>query len=136
MKTVFLLLALVTSVANAQLLDVYSDTAKNLNFTGRVNMAKAANIPTASVVDLSSAAGNLVHIVGSTTITSFGTPSQAGICRDVIFDNIVAITYNASTLVIPGNTTLTAQAGDHAFICADSATKWIILDLIRQATAP
>lgn len=133
MKRLFLALALVLSTAvGAQVLD---DSAVNLKFTGRLNLAKATSINSNSVVDLNAANGNLVHIVGTTTITSFGVPSQAGIHRTVIFDGAVVLTYNAATLSIPGNTTITTAAGDTATVVSDSLTKWTIVHYTRRATA-
>jgi len=136
MKTLLLLLAMTLSVSAFALGLDNDQAAKNLIMSGRVNHAKGVAIDTQATVDLNSVAGNLVHIAGSTTITSFGTASQAGIQRWVIFDSTPVITYNASTLVTPGNTTLTAAAGDAALVVADSTTKWIILNYQRQATAP
>ncbi len=134
MKTIFALVMLLTvTVASAQ---VYQQSAVNLNFSGRLNHAKGAVIPSNATVDLNSVAGNLVHVAGTTTVTSFGTASQAGIQRWVIFDGVLALTYNASTLLIPGNTTLTTAAGDSALVVADTTTKWIVLQYTRKATAP
>ena len=128
-----ILFVLLTTSAFAQVLD---DTAVNLQFSGRVNMAKANSFDTRATVYLGSANGNLVHIVGSTTITSFGPAAQTGIQRNVIFDGVTALTYNASTLVIPGSTTMTTAAGDSALIVSDSTTKWIVIQYTRKATAP
>ena len=135
MKNLFLALVLtmVSTIGFAQVLD---DTAVNLTFSGRLNHAKATTMDSAATVFLAQSNGNLVHINGSTTITSLGTAPQAGVMRHVIFDGVLDLTYNASTLVIPGNTTLTTAAGDSALIVADSTTKWIVLQYTRKATAP
>ncbi len=128
-----LALTLFTATSEAQ---VYQDGAVNLNFTGRLNGAKAVDIPSNALVDLNAMAGNLVHVVGTTTITSFGTASQAGIIRNVIFDGALTLTHNASTLVIPGAANVTTAAGDSAVVAADSTTKWIVLHYKRRASAP
>lgn len=135
MKFLFAIFAIVLtlSVTQAQVLD---NTAVNLNFSGRLNEAKGVAINSAATVDLNSVAGNLVHVVGTTTVTSFGTASQAGIKRTVIFDGVLALTYNAASLVIPGNTTLTTAAGDVAEVIADTTTKWKVINYQRQVTAP
>lgn len=128
-----MLFVLLTTTAFAQ---VYQDGAVNLNFTGRINAAKGVNIPSNATVDLNSVAGNLVHIAGTTTVTSFGTASQAGIERRVIFDNILTLTYNASTLVIPGSANVVTAVGDAALVVADSTTKWIVVSYVRRASVP
>lgn len=137
MKTL-LSLVLVTVLAFAMSVQaqVFQDTAVNLSFSGRLNHAKGASIASRATIDLNSVAGNLVHITGASTITSLGTASQAGIMRWVIFDGINTLTYNASTLVIPGNSSVITAAGDSALIVADTTAKWIVLQYTRKATAP
>jgi hypothetical protein len=144
MKLVILLiLALTASISFSQLISADSSKMVNLNMIGRINAAKGVDINSNSLVDLNSVAGNLVHIVGTSTITSFGSASQTGIMRHVIFDGAVVVTYNAATLVVPGSTTFTTAAGDYAIIAADTisgavppVTKWVILDYRRKSTAP
>ena len=135
MKKILLaaLFALTAITAQAQVLD---DSAVNLKFTGRLNLAKAINIASAAVTDLNSANGNLVHVTGTTTITSFGVPSQAGIHRTVIFDGALTLTHNASTLALPGNANIAVAAGDSATVVSDSLTKWTVVHYTRKATAP
>lgn len=48
---------------------------------------------------MSTATGNLVHITGTTTITSFGTV-QAGARFTLVFDGVVTVTYNATSLIL------------------------------------
>lgn len=134
MKTLLTIFALVLTLSvQAQVLD---DTAVNLNFSGRLNQAKGVAINSAATVDLNSVAGNLVHIAGSTTITSFGTASQAGIKRTVIFDAALVLTYAVNTLAIPGNANITTAAGDIAEVVADTTTKWIVVNYVARASVP
>lgn len=133
MKKILLLalFALTAITVQAQVLD---DTAKNLNFTGRLNTAKGVAINSAALVDLNSVAGNLVHVVGNTTITSFGIPSQAGIHRTVIFDGTLTLTYDSATLALPGNASIVTAAGDAAIVVSDSLTKWVVINYTRRAS--
>ncbi len=122
------------STAQAQVLD---DTAVNLSFSGRLNLAKGVAIAhVTNTVDLNSVAGNLVHTTGTSTITNFGTASQAGICRRVIFDSALSMMYNASVLVIPGSVSISVSAGDSALVCADTVSKWIVLQYTRRSVSP
>lgn len=132
-KLLLLALAFVATSAQAQVLD---DSAINLNFKGRLNQAMGTPIVSAALVDLNATNGNLTHITGTTTITSFGVPSQAGIQRRVIFDGVLTLTHSATVLVLPGGANITTAAGDSALVVSDSLTKWIVLQYSRRATAP
>lgn len=127
------MIALMSINVHAQVLD---DGAINLNFKGRLNEAKGVNIASASTVFLDTVAGNLVHITGTTAITSFGPATQPGIRRVVVFDGVLTLTHNASTLELPGNANITTAAGDRATIMADSTSKWMVVHYTRKATAP
>jgi len=135
MKFIIAALALVASTAFAQSKYSGSPDFVNINLSGRLNEAKGVAVNTGATTDLSSVAGNLVHVVGTTTITSFGTASQAGIMRHVIFDGVTSV-FNGSSLVIPGNANIITEAGDSAVVVADSLTKWIIFSYTRKAVAP
>lgn len=69
------------------------------------------------------AAGDTVHITGTTTITSFGTSTSAnGLLRIVIFDGALTLTHNATSLILPTGANITTAAGDSAeFVCENTA---------------
>lgn len=69
------------------------------------------------------AAGDTVHITGTTTITSFGTSTSAnGLLRIVIFDGALTLTHNATSLILPTDANITTAAGDSAeFVCENTA---------------
>jgi hypothetical protein len=54
-----------------------------------------------------------------------GTAPQAGAKHQVIFDGILTLTHNASTLVLPGATNATTAVGDVWEFIADTTTKII-----------
>ncbi|MBP2644068.1 MAG: hypothetical protein H6Q67_1955 [Firmicutes bacterium] len=66
-------------------------------------------IASASTTDLSST-NNTVIITGTKTITFFGTLQQ-GAKRTLIFSSSLSITYNADTMILPGNRDLYVAAG-------------------------
>lgn len=76
-----------------------------LNENTRVRYGtEGAAIASAATVDLSLATGNLIHITGNTTITSFGTGSvPAGTEYILVFDSNPQVTHGAS-LLMPGDT--------------------------------
>lgn len=68
--------------------------------TGLLQEAKSSNIASATTTNLATATGNEVHITGTTTITGLGTVT-AGTAIDVIFDGILTLTHNATSLILP-----------------------------------
>lgn len=52
-----------------------------------------------------------VSITGTTTITSFDTVA-AGTYREGVFTGILTLTYNATSLILPGAANITTAAGD------------------------
>lgn len=69
------------------------------------------------------AAGDTVHITGTTTITSFGTSTSVnGLLRIVVFDGALTLTHNATSLILPTGANITTAAGDSAeFVCENTA---------------
>lgn len=91
------------------------------------NAAKGAAVASAATADIwTPADGNLIHITGTTTITSLGTAPQAGAERVVIFDGALTLTHNASTLVLPGGANITTAANDMMVVTADTTTKMMV----------
>lgn len=87
-----------------------------------LNMAKGAAIPSASTCNIfTNTDGNLVHITGNTGISNFGTATQAGEWRVVIFDSTPTLSNN-SNIILPGATSYTASAGDLFLFVADTTT--------------
>ncbi len=72
---------------------------------------KGADIASAATCDLATATGDYVDITGTTNITAFGTVS-AGMRFILQFDGAVAITHNATSLILPGGADITTAAGD------------------------
>ena len=91
---------------------------------------KASAIASAATTDIWGATGDLVHITGTTTITSFGTASRAGIVREVIFDGALTLTHGAQ-LDLPGTANITTAAGDRALVRADTTTKAVVMHYQR-----
>ena len=79
-----------------------------------------------ATVDLSAATGNFVHITGAATITSFGTLT-AGARFVLVFDGICILTYNATSLIIPGSANKTTAAGDACMIISEGSGNWRIV---------
>lgn len=69
------------------------------------------SVASASTCDIGAAATSEVLITGTTTITSFGT-SNAGIRRRGRFAGALTLTYNATSLILPGGVSITTAAND------------------------
>jgi hypothetical protein len=88
--------------------------------------ARATSLASAATTDLSLASGNYVHITGTTTITSFGTCSP-GARFVLVFDGVLTLTYNATSLIIPGAANKTTAAGDACMIISEGSGNWKIV---------
>jgi hypothetical protein len=95
----------------------------------------AESIASATTTSIGNAAGNFVHITGTTAITSFGTAPVAGKRITVTFDGSLTLTHG-SNLVLPGLQSITTQAGDVATFRADTTTKWVCESYTRMFCAP
>ncbi len=72
-------------------------------------------VASAATVDLGAAGSHSIQITGSTTISSFGSSASLLAPYYLIrFSGAMTLTYNASTLQLPGGTSITTSAGDSA----------------------
>ncbi len=92
--------------------------------TSSLNEAKSTDIAGASTINLASSTGNLIHITGSGwTATSLGT-LPAGSTRELIFDGVGTLTYNATSLILQGQTNITTDAGGLGFAISEGSGNW------------
>lgn len=89
-----------------------------------LNEAKGADIASASTCDIGAATGNYINVTGTTTINALGTV-QAGTRRIVNFNGILTLTYNASSLILPGAASIVTAAGDTATFISLGGGNWI-----------
>jgi hypothetical protein len=94
-------------------------------FENAIYEAKASSLTASSIVDLSTASGNYLHITGAATITSFGIV-PAGAKFLLVFDGVCVLTYNATSLIIPGLANKTTAAGDACLIVSEGSGNWKI----------
>lgn len=67
-----------------------------------------------------------VSITGTTTITSFDTVA-AGTYRQGVFTGILTLTYNATSLILPGGANITTAAGDTFGAISLGSGNWRVL---------
>jgi hypothetical protein len=87
---------------------------------------RSTALASGATVNLSSANGNFVHITGTTNITSFGSAS-AGSRFILCFDGVLTLTYNATSLILPGTANITTAAGDCCLIISEGSANWRVV---------
>jgi len=93
---------------------------------------KGADIASAGTTNLANATGIYVNITGTTTINSFGTVA-AGAIRQLTFTGILTITYNATSMILPGAANITTAAGDTATFRSLGGGNWRCVDYLRAS---
>lgn len=87
----------------------------------------AATLSSASTVDLCSTPRNYLTISGTTTITSFGSTCAAGVVKLVTFSGALTLSYNATSLIIPGAASIPVTSpGDQATLVSLGSGNWQI----------
>jgi len=95
---------------------------------------KEVDVASASTTDLSASTAIKQRITGTTTITSLGTGTHKW--RIVRFAGVLTLTYNATSLILPGAASITTAADDTAMFMSDSSGNWRCYFYQRAATAP
>lgn len=107
------------------------------NLTSAINWKQFTAIASAATTDIGAAAGNYGHVTGTTTITSLGTAPQSGALRVVVFDGVLTLTHNATSLILPTGANITTAAGDIAcFVTDGSTTNWRCTGYQRASGQP
>jgi len=88
--------------------------------------AEGSALAASSTVDLSSATGNFLHITGAATISSFGAVT-AGARFVLVFDGVCTLTYNATSLILPGTANITTAANDCCMIVSEGSGNWRVV---------
>lgn len=122
-----------TSLQNAR-------TINGVSFNGSANIniedRRGTAIASASTITIGAAgAGESIHITGTTTIASLGN-ATIGTRRMLIFDGILTLTHNATSLILPGNANITTAIGDSADFICDSTNNWKCLEYTRASINP
>lgn len=84
-------------------------------------------LASATTADLCSIAPSLIKITGTTTITGFGSACVTGQMKTILFNGILQLTYNATSLILPNNgNNITTAAGDRAWAVSLGGGNWEI----------
>src|SRR5437763_1818970 len=97
---------------------------------GQVSLASA------STVAIGAANGNYIKITaGTSPIGAFDT-ANAGVTRIIEFTVAVTITYNSTTMILPGAASITTAAGDIGVVVSEGSGNWRWVSYIRAAAPP
>jgi hypothetical protein len=112
----------------------YGGTFGDTAVSGADNLSTNETVASAAP-DLANATGVNVTITGTTTITSFGSTAVAGAKRWVMFSDILILTHNATSLILPGGANITTAAGDTALFENEGGGNWRCLFYTRAGIA-
>ena len=101
--------------------------------TGAQNYAPPVTIASASTVNIGAAASNIINVTGTTTITSFGSIA-AGAVRIVNFQGALILTYNATSLILPGGTSIATAANDVGVFQSLGSGNWKCVSYSQSGT--
>lgn len=90
-----------------------------------------ATIASAATTDLSTVGSQNVTVTGTTTITAFGT-APAGTFRRLRFSGVLTVTYNATSLILPGAVNITTAAGDVLELVSLGSGNWVATNYERS----
>ena len=108
-----------------------ADNLQQIQATTR-QLAASSTIASASTTDLSTINEAFISVTGTTTITALGTVS-AGIWKVLTFSGALTLTYNATSLKLPGSASITTAAGDTAFMLSEGSGNWNCLLYQRKS---
>lgn len=97
--------------------------------------AAGTSMASAAAVNLANATGVAVTITGTVTIAGFGTVG-AGAVRVLTFAGILTLTYNATSLILPGAANITTAAGDSMTLRSLGSGNWACVGYQRAAVPP
>ncbi len=110
----------------------YQLITNNLAVVGTLTSATAA-----TTTDLGAVATHNVNITGATTITAFGSSASTAFpIYYLTFASTPTLTYNASSMILPGAADITAAAGDTAVAQYLGSGNWKVWSYQRASGGP
>lgn len=95
------------------------------------------NLASATTTDLGTALSHSINITGTTTITAFGsTALLARPLYKLVFSGALLLTYNATSLLLPGSGNITTANGDAADALYLGSGNWQILAYYKRTGQP
>lgn len=96
---------------------------------------KGADVASAGAISLGE--GGYFHITGTTTITDIDwATAKDGRPAMLVFDGILTLTHNATTLILPGGANIVTAAGDTAIFVQDASDNVKCVGYFRSSGKP
>ena len=113
------------------------DTTALSNRISLLNTVQGANVASADTINLLTTTGNYVNVTGTTTIRGLSPSASAnasiiGARRVVNFNGALTLTYNATTLILPGSANITTVAGDCAEFVYLGGVSWVCINYTKR----
>ncbi|MEW9535716.1 hypothetical protein MRBLRC7O_000926 [Agrobacterium radiobacter] len=96
---------------------------------------KGDDIASSATTDIGGSTGTYVNITGTTTITSLGSKA-AGVMRICTFSGSLALTHNATSLILPGGANIQTAANDVAIFISEGSGNWRCVSYTRASELP
>jgi hypothetical protein len=100
--------------------------------TGNLTQPKGSDVASTAALPWSTT-GNFRDVTGTTAITSLATSGKVGSSQTLQFDNVLTLTHNATTLILPGGADITTAAGDIFTFTEYSAGNWVCSGYVRAS---
>ncbi len=96
-----------------------------------------ASVASATTTDLCNGVPQAyLTITGTTTIASFGSTCGAGHIRFLTFSGALTLTYNATSMILPGAASISTAAGDTAIAIALGSGNWKVVNYMPASALP
>jgi hypothetical protein len=112
----------------------YVDATNHLTSMGIGGGIISQIIASAATTDLGSVAQPYKTISGVATITSLGSSAMVGSIHIAVFSGITTLTYNATSLIIPGAANKTTANGDMMIAVYLGSGNWRVLSYVAIAS--
>lgn len=89
------------------------------------------SVASAGTTDPCAAPQAVQTVTGTTTITSLGSSCVVGVRKTLIFAGAVLLTYNVTSLILPGQVNYTTAAGDVVEAIYLGSGNWRVIDIDR-----
>jgi hypothetical protein len=90
-----------------------------------------ATVTAATTTDICAAPSAVQNISGTTTITGFGSGCVVGLRKTLLFNSATPLTYNATSLILPGQSSYTSAAGDVADAVYLGSGNWRVVSITK-----
>ena len=98
--------------------------------TSALNAAPTVTIASSSTPAIGAALSNFISITGTTSITGFDSIAD-GAERIVTFTGVLTLTYNATSLILPGAANITTAAGDVGAFKSLGSGDWLCVAYLK-----